>query len=352
MIDPVRFTYEPDWGVLEIQRYLATQPGMLQSAIHQAGRERIPIAAVLATQSLLYSINPKVLLTLLEMEAGLVRDPKPAPNAVGWAMGYRQRPSWGLGPQINWAARELYRAARDDPARLAGEGIGNHALMRVLSQTVDRDGQPWSPERATATFVRTYLELFNEDPREPLEELPSQTGPFLRQPHAVKAQVSAYFDHDLPRLAGNGSTLTFRGVRDRSPYDGHDGIDYALGSGVPVLAAAAGRVLVAGPSDDGCSTPALAVILDHNNGYRTLYWHLSSIAVVPGQRVAAGQRLGLSGATGCANGAHLHFAVQYLGRVTDPNGWCASGKATDPWAVHPAGTASRWLWVDSKNPCP
>ncbi len=352
-MDSHRFSYEPGWGTLEVQRFLDGQPGASKSTSYQAGRERLSLASAVATQALLYSINPKVVLTLLEMQAGLVRDPQPTPNDLGWAMGYRQQPSWGWGPQVNWAARELYRAARDDAGRITAVGLGSYALMHLLGQTVDADGQSWPTERATATFVQTYRDLFGQDPRQPLTDTPPPPpGPFLRAPYNGSVTASSAFDHEYPLLQGNGSMVAWRGRRDASSYDGHDGWDYVLSPGTPVLAAAAGRVLVAGWSDDGCAAPAGAVIVDHGNGYSTLYWHLSSLAVTAGTKVVAGDRLGNSGATGCSQGAHLHFGVHFLGRAADPNGWCPDGPLkADPWADHPAGTSSRWLWVDKTSPC-
>lgn len=354
IIDSRRYSYEPGWGTLEVQKYLDGQTGTLKSAVYLAGGQRITLAAAIADQSLLYSINPKVILTLLEMESGLVRQPNPAPNELGWAMGYRQDKYWGLGPQVNWAARELYRSARDDQARIAARGWGSYAVARLLSQTVDRDTQGWTFERAAALFVKTYTDLFGEDPRTPPASLPSPvTGPFLRPPFGVSNVVSSSaFDHEFPLLNENGSMLSYHGRRDQTSYDGHDGWDFVLSPGTPVVAAAAGHVLVAGWSDDGCASAAGAVILDHDNGYRTLYWHLSSVAVQPGGRVVAGDVIGKSGNTGCSLGPHLHFGVQFLGRSTDPNGWCPAGDIkVDPWSVHPAGTGSLWLWTDRVNPC-
>ncbi|NJO83496.1 MAG: M23 family metallopeptidase, partial [Blastochloris sp.] len=84
----------------------------------------------------------------------------------------------------------------------------------------------------------------------------------------------------------------------------------------------------AGNSDDGCITPARGVIIDHGNGYRTLYWHMSVLQVETGELVGQGAQLGIAGASGCAFGPHLHFQVQYLGRDVDPYGWC--GVRADP----------------------
>jgi hypothetical protein len=91
------------------------------------------------------------------------------------------------------------------------------------------------------------------------------------------------------------------------------------------------------------------VILDHGNGYRTLYWHLARVDVAFGDRVAHGQPVGMVGESGCVTGPHLHFGVQFLGRNVDPYGWCSA--EPDPWQQHPGGAASTWLWADRPSPC-
>lgn len=354
IIASYRYGYEPAWGTMEVQAYLDKQPGILKSTTYAAGGQRISIASAVATQGLLYSVNPKVLLTIMEMQSGLVRKPNPTPNEIGWAMGYRQEKYWGIGPQINWTARELFRAAREDQSYISARGWGSYAVSRLLVQTVDSSTQGWTFDRASAAFVKTYQELFGEDPRTPAANLPAPvTGPFLRAPYGVANVVaSSAFDHEYPLLSENGSMVAHRGKRDQTSYDGHDGWDYALSTGSQVLAGAAGRVIVAGWSDDGCASAAGAVIIDHDNGYRTLYWHLSSVEVDLGARVTAGSVLGRSGNTGCSLGAHLHFGVQYLGRSTDPSGWCPEGTVkNDPWDNHLAGSPSWWLWTDRANPC-
>jgi murein DD-endopeptidase MepM/ murein hydrolase activator NlpD len=60
------------------------------------------------------------------------------------------------------------------------------------------------------------------------------------------------------------------------------------------------------------------VIVDHGLGLFTLSMHLSRIDVHEGQPVAAGERLGLSGATGRVTGPHLHWAVRWQGAYLDP----------------------------------
>lgn len=94
----------------------------------------------------------------------------------------------------------------------------------------------------------------------------------------------------------------------------HAGVDYAVPTGTPVLAARAGRVTYAGSS----SGYGLRVDLDHGEGISTRYAHLSKISVRLGQTVAAGAAVGLSGNTGESTGPHLHFELRRNGVAVDP----------------------------------
>ena len=95
----------------------------------------------------------------------------------------------------------------------------------------------------------------------------------------------------------------------------HSGIDYPGRVGTPVTAAAAGRVAFAGWSEGGWG---YLVAIAHSNGTRTLYAHLSRVAVSVGQRVATGERIGRIGASGRVTGPHLHFEVRLRGAAVDP----------------------------------
>lgn len=87
----------------------------------------------------------------------------------------------------------------------------------------------------------------------------------------------------------------------------HKGIDIANRAAPNILAADSGTVVVAGwPDNWGYGN---RVIIDHGNGYRTLYAHLSAIYVVPGQTVGRGAAIGRMGTTGRSTGIHLHFEI-------------------------------------------
>jgi len=87
----------------------------------------------------------------------------------------------------------------------------------------------------------------------------------------------------------------------------HPGIDIANKSLPPVLAADAGTVTVAGwPDNYGYGN---RIVIDHGNGTKTLYAHLSGINVIPGQTVRRGDVIGRMGSTGRSTGPHLHFEI-------------------------------------------
>jgi murein DD-endopeptidase MepM/ murein hydrolase activator NlpD len=85
----------------------------------------------------------------------------------------------------------------------------------------------------------------------------------------------------------------------------HLGTDYGAPTGTPVQAIGSGRVVFAGYKGANGNM----VQLHHSNGYDSLYLHLSRITVRAGDRVSAGDRIGLVGQTGLATGPHLHFSI-------------------------------------------
>ncbi len=362
-----RFTYEEGFYADEIQAFLEEQDSVLARTTVPVGRGRDTVAHALSAHCMRYSLNPKVVLTLLEVQAGLVRANRASSERLRWAMGYHD-PAWqGLERQLQWATYTLAEGFREAEAGEipvltdgtlapipAEANVATRAVLGMLSYTAD--GEQFSLLRSDGegSFVQTYRELFKQDPRRPAE-FPWEAArqPFLWPPFQGTPLISSYFDHEYPIFEGNGSLLSYAGQRGLQSYDGHDGWDYVLPAGTPVLAAAEGWVVFAGTVDTLCATPAGLIVLDHGRGYRTLYWHLQRIDVEEGAQVARNEKLGTVGSTGCSSGPHLHFGVQFLGRDTDPYGWCGSDQIVeDPWALHPAGMISRWLWADRPSPCP
>ena len=102
----------------------------------------------------------------------------------------------------------------------------------------------------------------------------------------------------------------------------HEGIDIAAPAGTPIRAAAAGKVLRAGP----CGTYGKIVELDHGGGVTTLYAHCSRVLVKPGDAVRAGQKIAEVGSTGLSTGPHLHFEVSVDGKPRDPFAYLEGGR--------------------------
>ena len=108
---------------------------------------------------------------------------------------------------------------------------------------------------------------------------------------------------------------------------GHTGIDYALYTGTPVLAAMDGRVSRTAYLKSGYGTH---VVVEHDGGLETLYAHLSGISVRLGESVREGQQIGTSGNTGNTTGPHLHFEMRRLGKPVDPEQFFSPVPGTDP----------------------
>jgi len=116
----------------------------------------------------------------------------------------------------------------------------------------------------------------------------------------VKASISDVF----------GTARTFNGQTQSV----HQGLDYGVPQGTPVMAVNRGTVLLAQLLffEGNC------VVLDHGQGLLTIYMHLSKLEVKPGEQVERGQQIALSGGTGRATGPHLHLAVRWQGVYVDP----------------------------------
>lgn len=97
--------------------------------------------------------------------------------------------------------------------------------------------------------------------------------------------------------------------------EGHPGLDLSAPQGSPVFAADTGLVIFAGWSGQGYGN---VILIDHGNGFRTLYAHLSQVSVFCGAQVEKGSLIGLSGNTGNSTGAHLHFEVRVPGGYLNP----------------------------------
>lgn len=126
-----------------------------------------------------------------------------------------------------------------------------------------------------------------------------------------------------PVSSGYGVRRYYNGVFADDYY--HRGVDYAGNRGSAVVAPANAKVVAIGYERDGFKVHGNWVGLDHGQGVTSIYIHLNSIRVKPGDQVQAGQTIGTVGNTGAATGAHLHWGFFVHGEAVDPVPWRYQG---------------------------
>ncbi len=94
----------------------------------------------------------------------------------------------------------------------------------------------------------------------------------------------------------------------------HSGVDIANLKNTEILAAAGGSVKFAGPDGGYGNT----VILDHGNGFESVYGHAEGALVKTGETIKKGQLIASMGSTGLSTGEHLHFEIRFAGEALDP----------------------------------
>ena len=105
-------------------------------------------------------------------------------------------------------------------------------------------------------------------------------------------------------------------------WSGHLAIDIGATLGLPVVAADSGVVVFSGWNSNGYGN---MIMIDHGNGFQTLYAHLSIRSVVCGQGVLKGTTIGASGSTGNSTGPHLHFEIRLMGGFINPHAYLPPG---------------------------
>jgi murein DD-endopeptidase MepM/ murein hydrolase activator NlpD len=143
------------------------------------------------------------------------------------------------------------------------------------------------------------------------EVLGSQCTPGLQMVYSHQHFTAAEFEPSGIFLAWPTS-----GRISQRAWACHHAIDIAAPSGVPIYAAEAGQVIIAGFTE----YPGYGrmIVIRHANGYQTLYGHLSASYVHAGEHVTRGEIIGRMGSTGRSTGSHLHFEVAKDSWLFDP----------------------------------
>ncbi len=215
---------------------------------------------------------------------------------------------FGLDPEtVIWSNPDLEKA----PDILS---IGQELNILPVNGVYHQVGQGDTLDSIASTFKVDTSAILNY----PLNQLDPDnpvitTGEWLVVPGGSKPfiprTVTAY-SGEIPADASVG-TGAFDWPASGAVYQGyfpwHPAIDIAAYIGAPVLAADSGYVIVSGWDNSGYG---YHVVIDHSDGYQTLYAHLNAIYVETGQSVSKGEQIGEMGNTGNATGPHLHFEVR------------------------------------------
>jgi hypothetical protein len=345
LISDGQFVYGPNVYDFDIQTFLESQRGILE-----AYSESIEL------QAGYYSISPKVLLTIIEIQSGLVTDPNPLPESIEHAVSYQEE---GFSQQIEWLAEELYHnfywylyTYEPDRSQIGDElpvifedgSVGKipgclNAATYSIQVALARVSTPAHWERLVSRdsplgFYQTYIRLFlSDDPLDTSNIILTDATP----------------PSDLLKLPfPGGERWKFSGgphAWDANPSNPWSSLDFGPGSGSCsspptdkwVVASAAGNVRVVA----GCW-----VEIDHGGGWTTAYYHLKSdsLKVNNGQYIHQGVRIGNPACEICADGAasvpHVHFAIKQNGTVQAIAGTSLSG-----WVVH-EGSAQYYGYLE------
>ncbi len=230
-----------------------------------------------------------------------------APHDLEDASEIRLRAADDLGNEVETAFLDRYqrRTLSTDTIRLS-ESFMARVVPAILEHASQIEEQ--------GTLLETYLTI-NRDLRrintEALFTMAARTTPRFLWNEPFR---------QLPNTRSMASfadrrTYFFEGTEvDRQD---HLGFDLASVRRAPVLAANRGIVLIS----EYFGIYGNTVVLDHGFGLMSLYAHLSSLEVEPGQEVGRGDRLGATGETGLAGGDHLHFSMLLHGLQVNPLEW-------------------------------
>lgn len=196
------------------------------------------------------------------------------------------------------ASRSIYPIESEAPFTVAPRAFTEETVVLDAANTAiktDYGAERMKQIRA----LNEILFAFNTD-------APRYSGPF-------RAPLDS-----LRRTAEFGDRRTWRYPGGKSETSVHFGVDFGVARGTPVFAAGDGLVVMAA---NRVST-GLTVVIEHNPGVYSLYYHMEALLASEGELVRAGTLIGRSGSTGLSTGPHLHWEFRVNGEAVSPD-WFA-----------------------------
>lgn len=227
---------------------------------------------------------------------------------------------FGLSPEtIVWANKDL----EANPDMLS---VGQSLTVLPVDGIFHQVGGSDTIEGIAGTYKTQAQGIIDHpvnglDPENPV----IQPGQWLVVPNGTKPfvprTVTTYsYSGDVPSDAPVGTgffSWPSSGSISQGFFSYHPAIDIAAWIGAPVLAADSGHVIVAGWDN----MFGYHIVIDHGNGFQTLYAHLNSYYVEAGTNVVKGEQIGEMGNTGNSTGPHLHFEVRQGTLQQNPSGF-------------------------------
>ncbi len=222
------------------------------------------------------------------------------------------------GTVLNIRAKERYMPIAYSTTMEVTSSI-NYSSIKVQTSSL-----PIGTEKVISEGIRgervTQMKITYVDGAEQSREVLSTI--VTKEPIPEQIGVGTYFAQPASvttTLEGNGMFgWPVNGGRISDHFGGernHKGLDIAAPTGTEVYAAAAGKVIRAGWNSGGYGN---YVIIEHEDGYRTLYAHGSEVIAVEGEEVEKGQLILLVGSTGDSTGPHCHFEVRINNICVNP----------------------------------
>jgi len=354
-----QFVYGPNVGDFNVTDYLAVNaPHLLEVAKDLYGRAEY------------YSINPKIYLTLLEMNSNLVSNPEAGrlQNPFGMVdkdfitqiedvskimsdAYYLHINNYSALP-ISQRNLEPITTAQGDTITVAPEtNAGTYAIIAGLAAMNQPDLPAMLDNEQPGGFYQTYIRLFGSD--DPLDTsnhiyLPGEPGAMLPAPDGLL---------QAPWL--RGQAWYFGGVHDSNggggsgtPFHDASSLDFTPGN-LPWGSDTSNVWVVASASGIATRLSACGFKIVHSAGWETTYYHLENVQYYPGVAINQNDKIGVLANTlaeaictgGGSSGPHVHFSLKHNGALVTINGTPLSG-----WYVH-AGrnnydTNPNYMWLE------
>ncbi|HEK1766787.1 TPA: murein hydrolase activator EnvC [Pseudomonas putida] len=201
-------------------------------------------------------------------------------------------------------------------------------VLKTIEETLARQAREAEEARQKALLAKqeeekrrkeqALADARRDEPQEPPKKARTVLGPLVSSDGANYGGAFSAARGKLPWPVNGRLLARFGDTRGGDARAKWDGVMISASAGTQVRAVHGGRVVFA----DWLRGAGLLVILDHGNGYLSLYGHNQSLLKSAGDIVKAGEAISTVGDSGGQDSAGLYFAIRQQGRPTDPAQWC------------------------------